>query len=488
MISNETELDQLHEILKKHPKGLTIAEIAKKADINRQSASKYLSILLGAGMAEARVYGPSKVFYPSQRLPISSMLNISTSLLLLLNTDLSIIDANIALLNFFGLDKEDIIGKRIEYSPLGSFFDSELLLQIEQALDSAEKYLEINWNIHGEERNFTLKIIPTLFENGNHGGILIAEDITEITQYRQNLERLVEVRSKELSTTNEKLKKEIDNHKKVRAKLKKSEQKYRDLVENANSLIIRVDKSGNITFFNEFAEHFLGYSEQELIGRNIHDTVFPIIDSSGKNVVRFTQDYLKTLENNVINICETRKKDGNRVWISYTNKVIKDSHNDVAGILFIGHDFTERKEIEEKLIAIINFLPDPTFVIDTKGKVIAWNRAIETLTGVKAEEIIGKKNNEYSVAVYNVREPMLIDYALKPDQKIPPNYFNCQRNESEFFAETYSTYLDPNGIYLWGKASPLYNSSGDLIGAIESLRDMTLLKKSHELYKLQDTN
>lgn len=487
MISNEIELDRLHQIIIEHPKGLTIAEIAKIADINRQSASKYLNVMLGAGMAEVRVYGPSKVFYPSQRLPITSMLNISTSLLLLFNIDRSIIDANTALLNFFNLQKSDVVGKKLEFSPLGSYFDPELLFQIEQALDTTEKYLEVHWMIHGVDRFFAIKIIPTLFENGNHGGILIADDITEITQYRQNLEQLVEERSKELQTTNEKLKKEVESHKKVRAKLKKSEQKYRELVENANSIIIRVDTSGNITYFNEFAEHFLGYFEDELIGKNIYSTVFSIFDVSCNSEVQFTPDFVNSLKDNDIKICETCKKDGSHVWISYTTKIITDSHGNAVGILYIGQDFTGRKELEEKLIAIINFLPDPTFVIDTKGTVIAWNHAIEILTGVNAEDIIGKGNNEYSAAVYNVREPMLIDYALTPDQDIPPNYFNCQRNETEFFAETYSTFLDPDGIYLWGKASPLYNSSGNLIGAIESLRDITLLKKNYECYPIKDT-
>ena len=478
MITNEKELDRIHEIIIKHPKGLTIAEIAKLAEINRQSASKYLNILLGAGLAEARIYGPSKVFYPSHRLPISSMLNITTSLFLLLNNDLSIIDANNALLNLFSLQKPDVINQKIEYSPLGSYFDSELLLYIQQALDSKEKYVEVTWKIHGEERYFTIKITPTIFEDGNHGVIFIADDVTEITRYRHNLEQLVEDRSKELSQTNEKLKKEIENHKKVREKLKKSEQKYRELIENANSLIIQMDKSGNILFFNEFAEQFLGYSEKEVLNKNIKDTIFPIPDTADTDQIPFDHIYRKVPETNFTSICELRKKDGSHIWISYTNKVIKNSRGEIVGILFIGHDFTERKEIEEKLVAIINFLPDPTFVIDIKGMVVAWNRAIESLTGVKAENIIGKGNKEYSVAVYNIREPMLIDYALTPDQKIPPNYFNCQRNESGFFAETYSTHLNPDGIYLWGKASPLYDSSGNLIGAIESLRDVTRLKRN----------
>lgn len=478
MISGEAEQDRIHALLKKHPKGLTIGEIAKLTDMNRQSASKYLNVLLGAGMAEIRVYGPSKVFYPSHRLPVSSMLNISPSLLLLLNADLSIIDVNTALLDFFSLDKQSLIGQNIEYSLLRSFFDSELIRRMQETLDSREQYLDLTWTVQGEERKISIKITPTIFENGHHGVIFFAEDITELTRYRQNLEQMVEDRSKKLNQTNEKLKREIENHKKARARLKKSEQKYRELVENAHSLIIQTDKSGAITFFNEYSECFLGYSEEELMGQNIHETILPITTSSGGDTIRPVFEMVNKPDMAISAIGELRKKDGSQVWISYTIRVMQNFHGDGIGILFIGQDFSERRLIEEKLMAIINFLPDPTFVIDTTGVVIAWNHAMETLTGVTREEIIGAGNNEHSVAVYNVREPMLIDYALHPDQIIPPNYFNCQRNEQGFFAETYSTHLNPDGICLWGKASPLYDSSGDLIGAIESLRDVTRLKKT----------
>ncbi len=51
--------------------------------------------------------------------------------------------------------------------------------------------------------------------------------------------------------------------------LKQSEEKYRELVENVNSIIFRRDAAGVITFINEFAQKFFDYDEKELLGRNV---------------------------------------------------------------------------------------------------------------------------------------------------------------------------------------------------------------------------
>ena len=70
----------------------------------------------------------------------------------------------------------------------------------------------------------------------------------------------------------------------------------------------------------------------------------------------------------------------------------------------------ERREAD-----IINFLPDATFAIDTRGVVIAWNRAMEKMTGVPATEILGKGNYEYAIPFYHERRPILIDLVLSED-------------------------------------------------------------------------
>jgi PAS domain S-box-containing protein len=122
---------------------------------------------------------------------------------------------------------------------------------------------------------------------------------------------------------------------------------------------------------------------------------------------------------------------------------------------------------------IIDFLPNATFIIDRQSKIIAWNTAIEQLTGVKAEEIIGKSSFEYSKPLYGDKRPILIDLALKSQTKMEKNYISFEKNGDTLIAECFVPYLKKGGIYIWAKARPLYNTQGKIIGAIETIRDIT---------------
>lgn len=141
-------------------------------------------------------------------------------------------------------------------------------------------------------------------------------------------------------------------------------------------------------------------------------------------------------------------------------------------------------EIDENLrhtfSEILDFLPDATFIIDNHNKIIAWNRAIEELTGVKAKEIIGKSSFEYSKPIYGDKRPILIDLALKSQTEMEKNYISFERNGDTFIAETFVPYLKKGGIYIWAKARPLYNTQGKIIGAIETIRDITHQKLTEQ--------
>ena len=138
---------------------------------------------------------------------------------------------------------------------------------------------------------------------------------------------------------------------------------------------------------------------------------------------------------------------------------------------------------------IIDFIPDAILAIDLNGIVIAWNKAMEELTGIPATDILGKGNYEYALPIYGFRRPTLADLALKPDAVIEAKYLNLQREGKSISGETYVSSFRKSGSFIWGKAAPLYNSSGNVIGAIESIRDITErklveedLKKSQEKY------
>ncbi|HWQ20094.1 MAG TPA: histidine kinase dimerization/phosphoacceptor domain -containing protein [Methanotrichaceae archaeon] len=141
------------------------------------------------------------------------------------------------------------------------------------------------------------------------------------------------------------------------------------------------------------------------------------------------------------------------------------------------------KGSEHRLADIIDFLPDATLVIDNKETVIAWNRAIEVLTGVKSEEMIGKGNYEHALPFYGKRRPILIDLVLSPQEEVEMSYSNLRREDKTLVGEAYIPMSGGGKACLWCVASALYDSQGNIVGAIESIRDITERERSEEILK-----
>ena len=142
-----------------------------------------------------------------------------------------------------------------------------------------------------------------------------------------------------------------------------------------------------------------------------------------------------------------------------------------------------RSESERQLNGIVSFLPDATFAIDKEGRVIAWNRAMESMTGVKADDILGFGDYEYSLPFYGFKRPILIDLVLQPDPNLEAGYEAMERDGMSLTGEVFISSFGTNGTYIWAKASPLYDSNGSVTGAIESLRDITERKYTEEALK-----
>ena len=137
------------------------------------------------------------------------------------------------------------------------------------------------------------------------------------------------------------------------------------------------------------------------------------------------------------------------------------------------------QESERRLYDIFNFLPDATFAINRERKVIAWNHAVEEITGVKAEDMMGKGDYEYALPLYGIRVPTLIDLVLSPDEEIEKRYHFFKRQGRVLLAEAVVTLKEENST-VWVKASPLYDRGGNIVGAIETIRDVTEQKLTEE--------
>ena len=131
-------------------------------------------------------------------------------------------------------------------------------------------------------------------------------------------------------------------------KIQESEKKYRELVENANSIIMRRDIEGNITFFNEFAQNFFGYTENEILGKRLEDTIFPKTELT-KTYLEKLLDLIKlTPEKAIVNENQNILRNGKTVWIAWTYRPIFDADENLVEILCIGTDITELKRAEQE--------------------------------------------------------------------------------------------------------------------------------------------
>ena len=195
----------------------------------------------------------------------------------------------------------------------------------------------------------------------------------------------------------------MDRHEAEKA-LRESEEKYRELVESANSIIMRTDTLGRISFFNKFAQDFFGYSEAEILGKNVLDTIVPSVDSEGRILRELVRDLALHPESYASNVNENMRRNGERVWIAWTNRPVLNERGEVVEILCIGNDITENKlssrrlkeaaqdlrETRDYLENLIAHANAPIIVWDPSFKITRFNHAFERLTDHNARDVLGK--------------------------------------------------------------------------------------------------
>ena len=187
-------------------------------------------------------------------------------------------------------------------------------------------------------------------------------------------------------------------------------------------------------------------------------------------------------------------KSGAVDYIVKSATTIEDLPNISRRAIRFWDNFNERMRAEraeqdsrKRLGDILAFLPDPVLAIDTDGKVIAWNNALESLTGVSAADMLGKGDHEYSIPFYGERRPILIDLVLEDNTEILKRYDYVQRDGDRITSEAFVAGLHGgSGAHLWGTASPLYDTSGNRVGAIEVIREITGRKKTEEIIRASE--
>jgi len=144
---------------------------------------------------------------------------------------------------------------------------------------------------------------------------------------------------------------DISDKKKMRDAIKESEAKYREMMQNTQSIIVRMDVQGVITYVNTYAAAFFDYAEADLVGKNIVGTITPEKNRGGHDLSMMANDLGFNAEGYAINVSENIRRNGDIVWIAWINKAIRDLQGHIVEVLCIGHDITDRKQTGEVRIS-----------------------------------------------------------------------------------------------------------------------------------------
>jgi PAS domain S-box-containing protein len=313
MVLKKEIASQIKNILKKNPQGLSITDIVRAVNINRNTAGRYLENLLVSGQVEMRRFGMAKIYMLSQRVPLSAVLSISSELVLQLDSSLRIIFANEPFLKLVGTDSINLLGKNIEYTPVALVFEESFpafIENIREGITGKEWSGEIAFN--EKELTFFYRIAPTVFEDGRKGVSVIFEDITE----KQRSDYA----------------------------LRESEKRYRTLAEASTDLIFVIDKDDRVEYVNSYASAVANKPADQIIGRQ-RSVIFP------PEVARNQKKALEKVFETGISLRREGALafDGRIHWFDHFLTPLKNADNQVRSVLGISRDITERKKAEEAL-------------------------------------------------------------------------------------------------------------------------------------------
>ncbi len=286
---------------------------------------------------------------------------------------------------------------------------------------------------------------------------------------------------------------DISERKEAEKLLKESEQLLERIIQGSPIPTFVIGKDHRVIFWNRALEELSQISAGEVVGTSNHWTAFYraerpcmadlLVDDDIESIPQWYRGHVsqsKLVENAFESTDFFPELGKAGKWLHFTAAAIRDSRGGLVGAVTTLEDITDiklaedaLKESRQQLGDIIDFLPDATLVIDKERRVIAWNRAMEEMTGIRAADILEKGDYEYALPFYGERRPILIDLVLGRQEELEARNAKADKSTTLLSSETYVPALMGTGAYLFGKASALRDSKGNIVGAIESIRDIT---------------
>lgn len=340
-----------------------------------------------------------------------------------------------------------------------------------------------------------------------------------LANYAKTLERKLEEQTQALQQ-------EIIDREQTEDALRQSEANYRNLLQTANSVIVRYDPQGRIHYINDYGIKLLGYEEHQILGQTLFETIIPDIEISGRDVKPMVHDLLRNPQAYPQGEGENLCRDGRRVWMAWSNQAIFNDQGEVVEILSVGNDTTQRRQAEEALqrseakfrnifensqVGIYRTRTDDGLILDA-------NQRFADLFGFDSpQEMIGIEHTTgYWVNLSDRQQGIEV---MKRDGEVRSYEAQMRKRDGTVFWGLFSSYLNAGDDYIEGVLADIsdrkqaevalqaseaelralfsaipdplcvFNAEGQVIGAIrgnpsygELYREEYIGKTLHQLY------
>jgi PAS domain S-box-containing protein len=439
-ILDQDKIIKIKNILKFRPKGLTISDISQQLQMNRNSVAKYLEILLISGHVEMRSFGAAKVFFISNRVPISALLSFSSDYILVLDNELRILQINDKFLRFLNLKKDILLGKTVLEPALSFLHELPFQAILKKKPEERELVTELSVLKYGVRYHFWTKVIPTVFDDGSQGLTVILEDIT---RQKETQKELVE-----------------------------SEMKFKSVIELSPFPISLIDPHGVYQYLNQKFVDIFGYTLGDIpTGRDWFRLSFP--DPAERSAAM--RHWIEDLQGARIGVARPRTfkvycKDGRHREVIFHPITLMEGTECI-----VYEDITEKKRIEQMqafLAAIVASSQDAIIGKDLNGKIISWNCGAEQMYGYTAQEMLGKPVT-ILIPPGKLRESDLILAMIRKGEET--RHFETQRIRKD------GTVIDVSVA-----VSPVCDTNGVVTAASTIAQDITERKRFEQELRIKE--
>ena len=385
----DQELGKIRGILVGSTKGYTVTEIARKLGINRNSVAKYLDILVTSGTVEMKVVGSAKLFTLSKRMPLSSIINISSDYILLLDDEANVTYANENMLRFESTSLDEIVGKPVATLEFARRSVSGITRMVGEALAGRDISADLEFRSGSDVQLFRARFVPGLLENNKKGLIIILSNGPESPGSAV-------AGGKAAEGTAAMPLPEVPAGTGPEGSAAGLERKFREYIELAQEGIWVYDAAARTTFLNKRMAEMLGYSVEDMIGQPLAMFVTDAAKPATQKMID-----LQSRDKTVYRASDLGfvTKDGGSLFAALTSTPFFDESGNFAGGLAVITDTTSRKKAEDALRqseayyrTIIEASPNGIVIFDHLWQIRMANQQTASYLGYPDAQALDGKN------------------------------------------------------------------------------------------------